>query len=375
MRLIAILALIFLYNLCRAATPPATNPPPPPNTPSITLDTVLVSGQQSGPGMWRVQHGDHVLWILGTQSPLPRKMEWYSDAVAETVLQSQEIIGEPGVNFSADIGRVRGLFLLPSLFAARKIPDEGTLRDVLPEALYTRWSALKAIYMPRSRKVERWRPIFAAGELYGEAIEEVGLTRKDLVWPVVEKLAKKHKLPITSPKVDVKIEAPREAIREFATTGIDDTGCFATTLERLETDLGDMKARANAWAEGRIDILRALPFPDQNAACRNAILAASVSETNGLQDLPQRVEAAWLESASAALEKNASTFAILPIAQLLREDGPLAKLRARGYRIDTPEELDAGEMDGNESDGDAQDADVPQADATELDASGTDTSD
>ena len=37
------------------------------------LETVLVSGEQPGPGMWKVSKGDHVLWIVGIQTPVPKK--------------------------------------------------------------------------------------------------------------------------------------------------------------------------------------------------------------------------------------------------------------------------------------------------------------
>lgn len=327
--------LSLLLSLCLA--PAFAQSPPPSDQPTVTLDTVLVSGTQSGPGLWQVRHGENVLWILGTQSPLPKRMDWYSESVEAVVASSQEVLALPGVDFDAGVGPVRGLFLLPSLFAARKIPDDKTLDDVLSPELYARWDALKRKYMPRNGKVERWRPIFAAGEIYEQAIEESGLSMKNLVWPVVRKIAKKHDIPITEPQVKVKIEAPREAIAEFRANGLDDTLCFAKTLERLETDLGAMKARANAWADGNIEALRALPFPDQNAACREAVLSATVAEKNGMQDLPARVEAAWLTSAEAALRKNAATFALLPIGRLLADDGYLAALRQRGYAVIAPD--------------------------------------
>lgn len=307
------------------------------DAPEVTLEQVLVTGTRAGPGLWQVRHGTHVLWVLGTQSPLPRRMDWFSQEVETVVALSQEVLAAPGVEFDAGVGPVRGLFLLPSLFKARRNPEDATLAQVLPSELYARWDALKRKYMPRNSKVERWRPIFAAGELYEEAIEESGLSSKGVVWPVVRKIAKKNDIPITESQVKVKIEAPRDAIKEFTASGIDDTHCFAVTLERLETDLGAMKARANAWADGNLETLRALPFPDQNAACREAILSATVAEKNGMQDLTARVEAAWLASAEAALQKNASTFALLPIGRLMADDGYLAALRARGYEIVAPE--------------------------------------
>lgn len=46
------------------------------------LDEVLVTGEQAGPGLWKVTRpsadGDHVPWILGTYGPLSKKMQWRS---------------------------------------------------------------------------------------------------------------------------------------------------------------------------------------------------------------------------------------------------------------------------------------------------------
>jgi hypothetical protein len=45
----------------------------------------------------------------------------------------------------------------------------------------------------------------------------------------------------------------------------------------------------------------------------------------------------WLAAAQSALENNASSFAVLPIEQLLEPEGWLAKLKAKGYVIKEPE--------------------------------------
>ena len=55
---------------------------------TTTLDTVLVTGEQPGPGLWKVSKGDHVLWILGAQYPLPKKMVWRGRDVEQTIMQS-----------------------------------------------------------------------------------------------------------------------------------------------------------------------------------------------------------------------------------------------------------------------------------------------
>ena len=91
--------------------------------------------------MWKVSKGDHVLWILTTVYPLPKKMMWESKQVDDVIAQSQEVmsnvVGDP------EIGFFHKLTLLPSLMSAEKNPDGKTLKDVLSPADYTRWTALK----------------------------------------------------------------------------------------------------------------------------------------------------------------------------------------------------------------------------------------
>ena len=54
------------------------------------VEEVLVIGEQSGPGLWKVFKDDHVLWILGTLSPLPKKLTWRSTKIEEVVKQSKK---------------------------------------------------------------------------------------------------------------------------------------------------------------------------------------------------------------------------------------------------------------------------------------------
>ena len=49
------------------------------------------------------------------------------------------------------------------------------------------------------------------------------------------------------------------------------------------------------------------------------------------------MDQAWLSAAEQALRDNASTFAILPMDELLRSDRRLAMLQSRGYTVEPPE--------------------------------------
>ncbi len=302
----------------------------------VDLDTIVVSGAQPGPGLWKVSKGDHVLWILGTLSPLPKRMQWQSERVERVIASSQEVLASPSVQVDAGVGVVRGLFLLPSLFRARKNPDGRSLQQVVSADEYARWQGLKARYIGRDRGIEQWRPVFAALELYEKAIARSGLSQKGVVAPVVKSTARRHKVKITEPKVEVKIPNAKQALREFSEVTLDDGQCFRKTLDRIETDVDRMAARANAWAIGDVDALRGVPEADQYATCVAAFTEASLARRVGIDDMPRRVRDAWMAAAESALQRNASTFATLPIGFLLRDDDIPARLRAKGYTVEAP---------------------------------------
>lgn len=68
------------------------------------LETLVVTGVQPGPGLWRVSHEGNVLWILGTVSPLPAKMKWESAEVEAVIADSQQVLLPPSVTMTADVG-------------------------------------------------------------------------------------------------------------------------------------------------------------------------------------------------------------------------------------------------------------------------------
>ncbi|BDU17488.1 TraB/GumN family protein [Lysobacter auxotrophicus] len=324
--------MLAAFAIGTASAQPAPEVPLPPIR---DLETMVVSGIQPGPGLWKVRKGEHTLWILGTVSPLPRRMEWESREVEQAIAQSQELIEPPAVRIDTDLGFFGTLALAPKAFSARKNPDGQTLQEVVPPDMYARWAVLKRKYIGSDRGVESYRPILAAMELYQEAIQDVGLKQGGVVWPVVEKLAKRHKVPRTQTMVTVMIQDPKVALKEFRSARLQDLDCFAKTLDRLESDLGTMRERANAWAVGDLESLKALPYTDQNEACLRAAAESDVLRKR-TRDIEGQVAARWLGAAEAALSKNMTTFAVLPMRELTRPDGFVARLKAKGYVVEEP---------------------------------------
>ncbi len=301
------------------------------------LSEVVVSGEQPGPGMWRVEHGDNVLYILGTLSPLPKRMRWKSDEVEALIASAQQVINPTEVKAKSDLGMFRTAMLLPSALRARNNPEEQTLVDVLPADLYQRWLPLKERYMRRNRSVEKRRPIIAASQLYEKAIDKSGLESSSRIDKVIAKAAKRNRVEVVEPMIEITIEDPKAMLKEIAGASLDDIGCFKSTLDRLEIELEHMRARANAWAIGDLEALRELPSQDRGRACIQAITGSAAMQSRGFDKLPERAKQAWLEAVDAALTTHTITFAALPMRQLLGDDGYLQALTARGYVVVAPE--------------------------------------
>jgi len=164
------------------------------------LEEVLVTGDQPGPGLWKVTKGDHVLWMLGTLSPLPKKMTWRSRQVAEVIQEADRVILG-----GADIKPIYSAPLLLRYMGMRKLPDKATLKQSLPSDLYARFAALRDRYAPGDRGIEKLRPSEAIKSLYYKALSTEGLSHDDVYNDSVERLAKQQDLdPV---QVRVKVES------------------------------------------------------------------------------------------------------------------------------------------------------------------------
>lgn len=299
------------------------------------VEEVVVVGKQPGPKLWRVSSGDRELWVLGVLSPLPKKLQWDSESVEAVLADTEEVIEPPGLTISAN--PVKLLFVMPSLWGIQNNPQKKELKDILPADLYHRWSVLRERYMGSGLKIEKKRPIFAATELFQEALDQSGMANSGMVYQAIEKSVKKYKIPRTSTSVTRRLTSPRSVVKDIKESSIDDIECFQRTIERLEVDLGAMRSRASAWASGDMAALKALPYEDQNVACIDAVLNSSVAtqlaESLELVDIEAQMKAKWLQAAEKALQNNQVTFATLPIEELLKPDGYISSLKAKGYEV------------------------------------------
>ncbi len=310
-------------------------------TPQV-LDKILISGEQPGPGMWKVSKGSNVMWIVGSHTPLPQKMTWRAKGVEAVVAQAQEVLSAPQASVSTkQLGFFTTLMLIPSAMEVKNNPDGATLKDVLPPDIYARWLVARDKYIDGyntpDNDIERWRPMFAAGELYSSGLKQAGLVSANTVWPVIRDAAKKHNVKISEVSYEPPLNDPRGAVKELNKTRLADVDCLIKTMDRIESDIGVMRKLANAWAVGDIETIRKQPANDQRAACEAVIREATFMKRLGQQNLLAQLEDVWLAAAEKALTANAVTVAALPVARLVAADGYIARLKAKGYVVKEPD--------------------------------------
>ncbi|GMV31736.1 MAG: hypothetical protein AMXMBFR59_38610 [Rhodanobacteraceae bacterium] len=327
----SLFASLLLFHATAQASTVTAEPPP-------TLAAIEVAGVMPGPGLWQVRSKDHVLWLIGNLRPVPRRMQWRSADLDARLAEADAILDPPSVAFNTGHGRLHALTLLPSVLAARKLPDKQTLADVLAPDLYARWSTLKAKHLGRDSGIERWRPLFAAEKLHGTVVEQAGLSPESPVSDHVNTAAKRRKLPHIPTVLAITIDDSRQALREFRQGDLDDVDCFERTLQRLEGDIALLSERALAWAIGDIDKLRTLHDSDPASACITALMDAPALRERGVDDVRAEAQALWVKAAEGALNERRTTVGVVPIAWLLADGGILATLAARGYTVLGPDE-------------------------------------
>ena len=320
------------------AAPPAL---PSPDSGIRNLAPMVVKGVQPGPGLWKVSRDGHVMWVLGLVAPLPRDMEWRSTDVEQAIAASSAVLQTPMWSVHSDVGVLKGLTLVPAALRARRNPDGAELRDVLPADLYRRWQVQKDRYLGWELGIDRWRPMFAAEKLERKAMERLRLDGR-VVGPVIEAATARVGLEQTPVEIRTTLEAPRELLKQFNRAEIDDVACLARTVSRLENDVPMLAARANAWAIGDLDALRRLPHDSLRWSCLSQLLESDLGRTLGYADMETRMRDAWLAAAQKTLAEHSVSFAVLPMGQVLADDGYLAALERRGFMVLAPDADEGG---------------------------------
>lgn len=311
------LCVVMCLACCALAAAWAAEPP-------AVLEDVVVVGERTGPGMWRVHHGGADVWILGSLSPLPKGITWRSKELERVLDGTRQVL----VPKPFEIGIARVLWLLLTERDLLMVGGGRKLHDVMPPALYARFSIQRAKYTDDAHKWERYRPIIAAAFLQQEAFHRAGLSTRIDLGAAVRMLAKKHHVSIE----ELKLAGVHDALDALKTMPpATESACVDASLVTVEKGLPRLVERAQAWADGNVERIAALGEPAEVDACR-----AALDQGAGASELIAMVRRTWLDAIDKALRGGGVTVAVVNMDMLLEKGGLLDELRAKGYDIDVP---------------------------------------
>ena len=297
----------------------------------VVEEEIQVVGDLPGPPLWKVTRDDHVLWIFGTPKLVPDDLPWHPDSVDHALAHSSEYLPPPSLRVSL-INPVKAWRLIKRI---RRIPDQGTLEDVLPEDLYRLFSETRLSYAPKGDSLEELRPSVAAEELFDSAAQSAGLESGRTIGRAIEKRAKKHNVRKVPAHLSERYkDSPLfDSIQEMSPGA--EQACLQALLQGLDAQLEAHTRLASAWAVGDLASIRAHSGDSATGVCESFTLAF---DPQLLSQTESRSWALWLENVDRALTDNESTFAVRPLGDVLRADGPLSWLRQRGYEVLEPDE-------------------------------------
>jgi uncharacterized protein YbaP (TraB family) len=288
------------------------------DAPNSEPETVLVQGERPGPTLWKISRGDHILWLLGTHSPLPILMTWRSAQVESAISESNEVLGVYAVSLKVS----------PQMQRIKRRP----LKSVLSARSYANWRKLKSKYMGNAMPTEKLLPAEAAILLQSSAYRHAGLADSQEIWRTIYQLAHDYRVPVR--RMDFEIEL--DPAKHISRNGQSGVAYLEQTMRRLDAGIKQSVGLANAWAEGDIEELKQLAEADASYASLLARSWPYLSKSES-DDLARQAQNRLVSEFDRALRRNKTTFAGLPIYLLFENDGPLAAMRALGCSIQEPE--------------------------------------
>ena len=291
------------------------------------MAVVLVMGEQPGPGLWKVSSGEHVMWILGEVSPIPRKVTWRSQKFDKLLRNSQELLLDFSGYWAATGDE------MAAYRKAEKLPKGKALKDVTPRKLYTRVESTAQIF--RTSGLDDLYPFAATNRLVIGSMKNLDLKGFSARFAAAE-MGKRRDVKVTyyaapEPPFEERLKTWQQAANVV---------CLERVVDVLEDGGTGVKRLANAWSVGDIAALRELvpvySFSRDGFRADECAAAMRGGEKESLNFKTDRIKG-WLKEAERALKDNRSTMAVTLMTDMFAADGYVAALRARGYDVIEPE--------------------------------------
>jgi uncharacterized protein YbaP (TraB family) len=310
----------------QSSSPPSspwTNGPPPwagagPQGVSTVVQELEVVKHLPGPALWRVTRGDSEVIILGSLQPLPHLLVWDTSRVANALDGAKALLLPPQPKFGVldAVGMIfnRGAFELHG----------ETLTTVLPPSERARYEHVLALIHAKPDKYQHLKPVVAGSLLIGDWRRAAGLSDAKPMSTVV-KLAQEDHVPIRHIG-DFDAAPLARNISQMSPSA--NLACFDAAMDDIDRESARAPANAKAWA---VADLKAI-----GQSYTISVFERCLMQSPGFQGLLERGMSEGMQAIEQALQQPGKTVAVIDLNFLLRPNGVLDRLKAKGDTITLP---------------------------------------
>jgi hypothetical protein len=279
--------------------------------------------ERPGPALWHLTRGDSEVWLLGMAGAMPDDLDWNKEYVSQLLDGSRAILMPP----KADIALTDIAWFLIWHGSELSLPRGQTLEQSLPADLRARFVTVRDRVSDDAGDYRTDIPIRAALRLQQDLRDKAALSFRE-PRSTIESLARRKRIPNMPVTNFPAMDAVREVLKLPPSQ---QHTCLAQALEDVTWALGHAATAARAWAVGDIKTVKAHYSEWRLGNC----LTGAVQK---FSDIDGRNIAEYVSAIDAALDKPGKTIALIYMGPLLRKNGVLERLQARGIAIEGPAE-------------------------------------
>lgn len=271
---------------------------------------VVVRAHVRGPVMWKLTRGDATVWVLGILDVKPNSLTWNSHRF-EHVLEGSKVLILPRESHWDPVNS--------------DLPKHVHLQDVVAASTWQRFETTATRDSFNVTTYNTYKPVWAGARLMSDVIDDHDISN-EVVPSVILDIAKNAGTPLQLLQRD---DAQTMLTLYDTLDAGESEACLIDYLDSTDYLLGDMPAVAKAWARGDLATVLRLHRELGYTTCIAANPATAAQYRTYAIDNP-------VAAIDSALATAGQSVAVWPLSDLLRKDGVLDELRAKGVTITSP---------------------------------------
>jgi len=295
---------------------PSAAPPPERDFEANLVEGLVVNAASGGPAWWTVSSGEAKVYVLGVPSGLPKGQSW-STAKLEFRLKGANALILPPTARANPI-KAAAFFL----FNRKPFQSRGPMEDSLPPTLRARFVAARTGLGKSAGRYAGWKPGVAGMMIGGDFRDTLKISFKQPDDQIAALAGRAH---VPTRKVASYDVLP--LLKNMASlSDAAHQACLTDSLTEIEAGRDRVLAASAGWARG--DVKAALSAERGFDKCIASVPGMSAYIDRSIADTSAAI--------GGALARPGRTIAVVPLRLLLARDGVLERLRARGFKVDTP---------------------------------------